>query len=72
MKDLIALDKKINRFIIMCVEQYSSSVNKSSSEIYREMREKGIIDELTSDYEDLHGMSTMYLNDFIGSLLGAK
>ncbi|MDY6392544.1 MAG: helix-turn-helix transcriptional regulator [Bacilli bacterium] len=28
------LDKKINRFIVMCVEQYASRVNQSSLTIY--------------------------------------
>ena len=63
------LDKKINRFIIMCVEQYADSVNKSSGQVYREMKQKGILDELFNDYEDLHGMSFVYLNDYIDALL---
>ena len=62
-------DKKINRFIVMCVEQYASRENKQSAETYKEILDKGIIDELTNDYEDLHGMSTEYLNDYIDSLL---
>lgn len=62
-------DKNINRFIIMCVEQYAGSVKKDSGSIYRAMKENGVIDDLKNDYEDLHGMSTVYLNDYIGSLL---
>ena len=64
------LDKKINRFVIMCVEQYADSVNKSSGQAYQEMKQKGVIDDLANDYEDLHGMSFAYLNDYIGALLG--
>ena len=64
------LDKKINRFIIMCVEQYADSVNKSSGKVYQEMKQKGVLDDLVNDYEDLHGMSFTYLNDYIGALLG--
>lgn len=63
------LDKKINRFVIMCVEQYAKSVNEPSNVIYKRMSDFGVIDELTNDYEDLHGMSTLYLNDYINSLL---
>ena len=63
-------DKKINRFVIMCVEQYSNSVNKSSRDVYKKMSEKGVIKELTDDYEDLHGMSSICLNEYIGALLG--
>ena len=65
-------DKKINRFIIMCVEQYANSVQMASSEIYKQMNEKGIFNELTNDYRDLHGMSTIYLNDYIASLMGGN
>lgn len=64
-----ALDKKVNRFVIMCVEQYALFENKSSGDVYREMLKGGIVKELEEDYEDLHGMSTPYLNDYIHSLL---
>ena len=63
------LDKKINRFIIMCVEQYAKSTNQSSDIAYKEMSKNGVLEELTNDYEDLHGMSTMYLNSYIGDLI---
>ena len=45
------LDKKINRFIIMCVEQYASSVNQSSSSVYSKLNKIGVIKELKDDYE---------------------
>lgn len=64
------LDKKINRFVIMCVEQYAKSINESSDVAYKRMNECGVLDDLTNDYEDLHGMSTVYLNDYIDSLVG--
>lgn len=59
------LDKKVNRFIVMCVTQYAASVNKKLKETYAEMLEKGIIDELTEDYEDMHGMSMDMINEYI-------
>ncbi len=59
------LDKKINRFIVMCVEQYASSVNQSSGSVYSKLSEIGVIDELKDDYEDMHGMSTYSLNEYI-------
>ena len=64
-----ALDKKINRFIIMCVEQYASSINQSSSATYKKLNDAGIIDELKDDYEDMHGMSTYSLNEYISKRL---
>ena len=65
-------DKKINSFIIMCVEQYADSVNKSSGSVYKEMLSKGLIKDMINDYEDLHGMSTEYLNYYIDTLLGGN
>ena len=65
-------DKKINRFIIMCVEQYALVSQKRSGDVYSNLLNKGIIKELKDDYEDLHGMSTLYINDYISSLLGEK
>ena len=63
------LDKKINRFIVMCVEQYAATVNQDSSSIYNELNKAGIINELTDDYEDMHGMSTYSLNEYIDKRL---
>ena len=62
-------DKKINRFIVMCIEQYSKVTKESSQSIYEKMMKSGMLDELKNDYEDLHGMSTPYLNDYINSIL---
>ena len=66
------LDKKINHFIVMCVEQYAESVNLPSEEVYKEMNQKGIIEYFRLEYEDLHGMSTEFLNQYIGGLLSKK
>ena len=59
------LDKKINRFIVMCVEQYALYSNQNSSETYIKLNNKGIINELKTDYEDMHGMSTYSINEYI-------
>ncbi|MCR4879792.1 MAG: DUF3791 domain-containing protein [Bacilli bacterium] len=65
-----ALDKKINRFIIMCIEQYASSINQDSIVTYSRLNEAGIINELKNDYEDMHGMSTYSINEYISKRLG--
>lgn len=67
-----ALDKKINRFIIFCLEQYCASSKKSSDIIYNEASKKGVIKLLSDQYDLLHGMSTTYLNDLIGQMLGNR
>lgn len=64
-----ALDKRINRFIVMCVEQYASSINQDSGITYKILKETGIINELKDDFEDMHGMSTYSLNEYIGKRL---
>ena len=58
-------DKKINRFIVMCVEQYASFSNQGSAHTYKLLNESGIIDELKEDYEDMHGMSVLEINEYI-------
>jgi len=64
-----AKDKKINRFLIMCIEQYCEAYNAKSSEVYKQMVDRGIIEEFKRDYEDLHGMSTSYINEYLHALL---
>ena len=63
------LDKKINRFIIMCVEQYAESVNQGSDYVYSRLNDAGILKELKDDYEDMHGMSTYSINEYIDKRL---
>ena len=63
------LDKKINRFIIMCIEQYAASVNQGSGVIYNKLNKAGVINELKNDYEDMHEMSTYSLNEYISKRL---
>lgn len=64
------LDKKINRFILVTIGQYAKHLGCSTYEIYDELKDKGVLYELKYDYEDLHGMSTMYLNDYIDAITG--
>ncbi len=64
-----SLDNEVNRFIVMCVEQYASFINKGSKETYDLLEKEGIIKELTDDYEDMHGMSTYSINEYIGKRL---
>lgn len=66
------IDKKINRFIIMCVEQYASRINESSKNTYIKLSDAGIIDELKEDYEDMHGMSVYSINEYISKRLGRE
>ena len=63
------LDKKINRFIIMCIEQYALKTNTDSKTTYNQLNKTGVIKELIDDYEDMHGMSTYSINEYISHRL---
>ena len=63
------VDKKINRFVVMCIEQYATLIKSSSKETFNILKENGIIEELIEDYEDMHGMSTTEINDYISNRL---
>lgn len=62
-------DKKINRFVILCIEMYSKYKNRSSFDIYKILKSHNVLDMLSDDYEDLHGMSTEWLNEYIDSFV---
>lgn len=68
----MAKKKDINRFIVFCIEQYASYLNRSSAETYRLLFDNGLIKLLKDDYMDLHGMSFTYLNHFFDEYLTAR
>jgi len=63
------LDKDINRWLIMTIEQYCSFINKSSLEIYPKMVEKNVVAFLEEEYELLHSLSTPTMNDYISTMM---
>ena len=63
------INSEINRFIILCIEEYASITNQHSRAIYVKLNEAGIINELKNDYEDMHGMSAYSINEYIGKRL---
>ena len=65
------INSEINRFIILCIEEYASITNQHSRAIYVKLNEAGIINELKNDYEDMHGMSAYSINEYIGKRLDA-
>ena len=46
--------------------------NESSKNTYLKLSDAGIIDELTEDYEDMHGMSVYSINEYISKRLGRE
>ena len=63
------MDNQVNRFVVMCIEQYTFYMNISSRMAYLGMKRNSVIKELEDNYEDLHGMSIEYLTDYIKSLV---
>jgi hypothetical protein len=56
-------------FITFCLELYAEHRNMSSPEVYQLFNKTGIMELLKTDYEDLHGMSFEYLNQFFDEYL---
>lgn len=51
-------------FNTFCIEHYSHHIQKPSNEVYTMFKTSGLLDLLTTDYEDLHGMGMEYLMGF--------
>ena len=62
-------NKQINGFIIMCVEMYSKYKGLSNQRTYSLLKENNILNMFENDYDDLHGMGTEWLNNYIDSLV---
>ena len=65
-------DKIINRFVVMCMEQYASMEKMGSKMVYELFTKNKIIETLINEYEDLHGMSMEYIHNHINGLLEAR
>ena len=63
------LDKKINRFVIMSIEQYCTLKGKTSEQLYPFLEEKGIVGELEEEYDFLHTLSSELVMEYIDALM---
>ena len=63
------LDKKINRFVIMCVELYCTAKGKTSDELYPVLEKKSVISDLEDEYDFFHTLSSELINDYIDARL---
>jgi hypothetical protein len=59
-------------FITFCIELYAEHKKADSPEIYQKFAQTGLLNLLKTDYEDLHGMSFEYLNQFFDEYLEGK
>lgn len=66
------LENHINRFVVRCVEQYAYSTKQPNYEVFKVFENNGIIQLLIDDYDELHGYSHVYINDWISDVLKAR
>lgn len=57
----------INRFVIMCIEQFAAATGKTSSEIYNRLYEAKVLNLLRDDYEKICNFPSKSLNELINS-----
>jgi hypothetical protein len=59
-------------FKTFCIEHYAEHAGISDTDAYKIMFDKGLLDMLDTEYEDLHGMSWEYLMQMFDEYLGVK
>ncbi|MDR0585682.1 MAG: DUF3791 domain-containing protein [Treponema sp.] len=60
-------------FLTFCIELYAEHKNIAGTEVYQKFDQTGLLGLLKTDYNDLHGMSFEYLNQFFDEyLVGEK
>lgn len=56
-------------FKAFCIEYYAAHIGRPSNEVYALFERTGLLNLLDEDYEDLHGMSMVYLMQFFDRYL---
>jgi hypothetical protein len=56
-------------FLTFCIELYAEHKNLSGPDVYQKFTQTGLLELLKTDYNDLHGMSFEYLNQFFDEYL---
>lgn len=57
-------------FQIFCIELYSCHIQIPSNIVYETFKTSGLLDLLSKDYEDLHGLGTEELMQFCDRYFG--
>lgn len=55
-----------------CIEYYADHIHKPGNEVYKQLKDSGVISFLKDNYDDLHGMSFTYLMQVIDEYTGNK
>jgi hypothetical protein len=59
-------------FLTFCIELYAEHTNLGGPEVYQKFAQTGLLELLKTDYNDLHGMSFNYLNQFFDEYLAGE
>lgn len=59
-------------FQIFCIEFYSKHIQTPGNVVYAQFKNSGLLDILSKDYDDLHGLGTEALMQFCDQYLGRK
>lgn len=72
-RKILKIDKKINHWVVFTIEMYARHLNKPTDFVFKKLVENDLFNYLYEDYEDLHGFSPEYVNDFLdGCMKGDK
>ena len=59
-------------FLTFCIELYAEHKSLGGPEVYQKFARTGLLELLKTDYNDLHGMSFEYLNQFFDEYLAGE
>jgi hypothetical protein len=59
-------------FLTFCIELYAEHKSIASADVYQKFAQTGLLELLKTDYNDLHGMSFEYLNQFFDEYLAGE
>lgn len=59
-------------FKVYCIENYSNYRRIPSTEVFRLFESSGILEQLDTDYEDLHGMGKEWLMNYFDEWIGVE
>ena len=67
------MDKKILEFVTFCISELSSRLNLSQNDIYKKLKDSGILYEyIVPSYDVLHTFGTRYLIDDLTEYMQEK
>ena len=60
------------RILAFTIELYAKHIEKPADVVYQKLQETELLEMLYTDYEDLHGMSPEYMNNYFDKCFGKQ